>query len=376
MIAIVGAGITGAVIAERYASKGHTVHVFEKRDHIAGNCYDYIDENNIIISKYGPHFFHTNNERVWDYIQQFATWIPYEVRVKSRVGEKIVPVPVNINTVNELFGLSLSTKEDMEHWLKQNQVAIDNPSNSEEVALSRVGHQLYELMFKGYTTKQWERPPSDLNPSVLARIPVRDDWEDRYFTDKYQALPKGGYTKFIGEMFNSDLITVHLNRDFFTLPQEEISVYEKVYFTGPIDQYFAHAGLDKLEYRSLRFEYITVNEPFYQTNVVINEPSIDVPYTRTAEYKHLPIQEHPNSEKTTIVREYSISGGDPYYPIPNERNLSLYKKYQELAEKETKEKNVYFVGRLASYKYFNMDQAIDAALDMFESTYQQLPATQ
>lgn len=370
-IAVVGAGITGAVIAEQYAANGHNVDVYEKRDHIAGNCYDYFDENGILVSKYGPHFFHTNSKKVWDYIQIFADWIPYELRVKSRViledgTEKIVPVPVNIDTVNQLFNLHISSVEEMDAWLKEHQIPCVNPVNSEEVALSRVGKRLYELLFKGYTLKQWERHPKDLGPSVLARIPVRNNWDDRYFTDIYQALPKGGYTNFISHMLYHPNITVHLNTDYLEMDTVVRSKYDKVYFTGPIDQFFKDSGLPKLEYRSLRFEKETINtDGCYQPSFVINEASDSVPYTRTAEYKHLPNDRSGTRvDTTTIIREYSISNGDPYYPIPNERNQTLYKEYQKLAQTVTHEDNVFFVGRLASYKYFNMDQAIEVALDM------------
>lgn len=372
-ICVVGAGITGAVIAERYASHGHQVTVYEKRDHVAGNCYDYYDENGILVSKYGPHFFHTNNQRVWNYIQQFAEWTPYELRVKSRVflgdgTEKIVPVPVNIDTVNQLFNLNISSVEEMNEWLSANQIPCSEPVNSEEVALSRVGKRLYELLFKGYTLKQWEKHPKDLGPSVLARIPVRNNWDDRYFTDTYQALPYGGYTKFISNILYHPNITVHLNQDFLELSHEEKMNYDKVYFTGPIDQYFKDSGLPKLEYRSLRFEKKTIfTSSCYQPTFVINEASSEIPYTRTAEYKHLPNECKESSNlATTIIREYSTAHGDPYYPVPNEKNLNLYKEYQQLAEKVTEEDMVYFVGRLASYKYFNMDQAIEVALNLIE----------
>lgn len=371
-IAVVGAGITGAVIAERYATYGHDVTVYEKRDHIAGNCFDYIDENGILVSKYGPHFFHTNNETVWNYVQKFASWMPYELRVKTRVKlendtEKIVPVPVNIDTVNQLFDLNIKTTEEMDQWLKENQIPCDNPSNSEEIALSRVGKRLFELIFKGYTQKQWEREPKELGPSVLARIPVRNNWDDRYFTDTYQALPHGGYTKWIANMLNHPNIHVHTNIDFFALDPSARDSFDKIYFTGPIDQYFAGRGLEKLEYRSLRFEKQTIHQPYFQSSFVINEASVDTPYTRTAEYKHLPNSCESTAESvTTVIREYSISHGEPYYPVPNQRNTELYQKYQQLAKNETENANVYFVGRLASYKYFNMDQAIEVALSLIQ----------
>lgn len=394
-IAIIGAGLTGAVIAERYARNGQNVNsvvVFEKRDHIGGNCYDYVDEETgILVSKYGPHFFHTNDEDVWQYIQQFATWIPYEARIKSRVvtgshgQEKIVDVPVNINTVNTLFGLDIKTSEEMDAWLTSVQVPIpgqgmNSAKNSEEVCLARVGMDLYNLMFKGYTLKQWETDPKDLGPSVLARIPVRNNHDDRYFTDKYQAIPSKGYTDLIANMLRHPKITVNLNCDFLQFTDAERLAlgfdFDHVFFTGPIDAYFADSGLPKLQYRSLTFKHERpggIGQRFYQDHVTINEPSIEVPYTRTTEYAHLPYEQTKASSnenekrqhKKLIIREYSTQHGDPYYPVPNEKNQALYLMYKRLADIETEKHNVHFVGRLASYKYYNMDQAIKAALDTF-----------
>lgn len=368
-IAIIGAGLTGAVIAERCARKGHSVTVFEKRDHIGGNCYDYVDaETGILVSKYGPHYFHTNDEEVWQYVQQFATWIPYEPRIKSRVvmngQEKIVDVPVNINTVNQLFGLDMKSSEEMDAWLSSVQVPVQVAKNSEEVCLARVGMELYNLMFRGYTLKQWESDPKDLGPSVLARIPVRNDFDDRYFTDKYQAIPSKGYTDLIANMLRYPNITVKTNCDFLKLTDAERR-FDQIYFTGPIDAYFADSGLPKLQYRSLTFKHERPGGVgLYQDHVTINEPSIEVPYTRTTEYAHLPYEQTTASSKKQqlIIREYSTKHGDPYYPVPNEKNQALYMEYKRLADIETETRNVYFVGRLASYKYYNMDQAIKAAL--------------
>lgn len=374
-IAIVGAGLTGAVLAERLAQfdDQYEIDIYEKRDHIGGNCYDYIDENGILVSKYGPHFFHTNNEEVWHYLQRFAEWVPYEHKTQARVLTKdgkthFVPVPVNIDTVNGLFGENIQTSEEMDTWLSKHQIPCDNPQTSEDVALSRVGRELFDLIFKEYTIKQWEKEPKELNPSVLARIPVRNNFDGRYFADKYQALPKGGYTKMIENMISYGNIKVLLNVDYLALPEDLKRQYDRVYFTGPIDQYFKDAGLENLEYRSLIFQHESIPSQFYQPVCVVNEPSLTVPYTRTTEYKHLPNFDHRDTPSTTIVREYSTSKGDPYYPVPNKRNLDLYAEYQKLAAAETLIKNVHFVGRLASYKYFNMDEAIAVALQMFKDT--------
>ena len=380
-IAIIGAGLTGAVIAERCARNGHSVVVFEKRDHIGGNCYDYVDEETgILVSKYGPHFFHTNDEDVWQYIQQFATWIPYEARIKSRVvingQEKIVDVPVNINTVNKLFEKDIKSSEEMDAWLKSVQVPVQDAKNSMEVCLARVGEELYNLMFKGYTLKQWESDPKDLGPSVLARIPVRNNHDDRYFTDKYQAIPSKGYTYLIANMLRHPKIKVKTNCDFlkFTYAERSVLGFNHIFFTGPIDAYFANSGLPKLQYRSLTFKHERPSGVgLYQDHVTINEPSIEVPYTRTTEYAHLPYEQTKTAKKQLqrqqqlIIREYSTQHGDPYYPVPNEKNQALYLIYKRLADIETEKHNVHFVGRLASYKYYNMDQAIKAALDTFAS---------
>ena len=382
-IAIIGAGLTGAVIAERCSRQGHNVVVFEKRDHIGGNCYDYIDEKTgILVSKYGPHYFHTNDEDVWQYLQQFATWIPYEARIKSRVVmngiTKIVDVPVNINTVNTLFGLDIKSSEDMDAWLASVQVPIPQEAqNSEEVCLARVGHELYNLMFKGYTLKQWESDPKDLGPSVLARIPVRNNYDDRYFTDKYQAIPSKGYTEMIANMLRHPKIIVNTNYDYLKFSEAEKRAFgfDHVFFTGPIDAYFATSGLPPLQYRSLAFKHERpggVTTRLYQDHATINEPSIEVSYTRTTEYAHLPYEQTQSrcvskKQLRLIVREYSTKHGDPYYPVPNENNQALYLEYKRLADIETATHNVYFVGRLASYKYYNMDQAIKAALDTLAS---------
>lgn len=361
-VIVVGAGLSGCVIAERLATCcGKKVIILEKRDHIGGNCYDYIDENGILLNKYGAHLFHTNDEGVWEYIQKFGKWVRWEHQVVGSVDNKIVPIPVNITTVNRLLDLHIQTKEEMDDWLSSNQVHYDTIKNSEEMARSRVGDQLYEKIFKEYTIKQWGKPPEQLHLSVLARIPVRNNFDPRYFSDKYQVLPEKGYTRFFETLIDHPNIDVRFNQAFLDLPKE---MWEGkiVVFTGPIDRYFP--GKEKLEYRSLRFEIESYkNMNFYQHNSVVNYPQKDVPFTRIVEYKHFLNQSSPH---TTIVKEYSTEEGEPYYPVLNERNLKLYSEYRELAEKE---KDVHFVGRLADFKYFNMDQAIRNALDYFENFF-------
>lgn len=359
-IIIVGAGISGATLAERYATQcNKKVLILDKRDHIGGNCYDYYNEDGILVSKYGAHIFHTTYEKVWQYVSRFTDWHPYQHKVLSYVDGKLVPVPVNITTVNILFGLHIQSEDEMKAWLKKNTMPIQNPKNSEEVALNRVGKQLYEKMFKNYTTKQWNLPPSKLSPSVIGRIPVRTTFEDRYFTDPYQAIPKAGYTKVFENMLNHPNITIKLNTDYF-VTKDKLKNYEKLFFTGPIDQFFAYKYGKKLQYRSLRFAFETYNQEYYQSNSVINYPN-DYEYTRIVEYKHFTGQKH---KKTTISKEYPTWEGEPYYPVPSKENLELYEKYQKEAKK-AEQKNIYFVGRLANYKYFNMDQAFKNALDLF-----------
>ena len=361
-IVIIGAGISGAVLAERYANKGKKVLILEQRDHIGGNCYDYIDENGILVSKYGAHLFHTEYQEVWDYVNQFAEWYPWEHKVLAKVDDQLVPIPVNITTVNKLFNLSIKNEEEMIEWLENNRQKIEDPKNGEEAVLNKVGPVLYEKMFKHYTKKQWDKYPEELNASVLNRIPVRTNDDDRYFSDTYQALPVGGYTKVFEKMLDHPNIVVKLNTDYFDV-MDMIYGQEKLFYTGPIDRYFEfkHSLKDKLEYRSINFVSETVDAEFFQSNSVINYPGMEVDYTRIVEYKHFGNQK---SEKTTIVKEYTTDEGDPYYPVLNERNLAIYKKYQEEAARV---KDVYFVGRLANYKYFNMDQAFKNALDLYHA---------
>ncbi len=361
-IVIIGAGISGAVLAERYASIGKKVLVIEKRDHIAGNCYDYIDENGILCSKYGAHLFHTNFEDVWEYVNRFSKWYEWEHKVIARVDDKLVPIPVNITTVNTLFGLSISTEEEMTKWLEENRIAIESPKDGREAVLNKVGNELYEKMFRHYTKKQWDKYPEELHASVLERIPVRNNFDDRYFSDKYQALPTGGYTQLFENILDHENITVLLNTDFFDI-REDLSGYDKLFYTGPIDRFFdfKHSLDEKLEYRSINFVPETVEAEFYQENSVVNYPGTEVGFTRIIEYKHFGNQK---SDKTTIVREFTVDEGEPYYPVPNTRNQEIYAKYKSEADKLT---DVFFVGRLANYKYFNMDQAFKNALDLFNS---------
>ena len=359
-ILIIGAGISGSVLAERYASMGKRVLIIEKRNHIAGNCYDYVDENGILVSKYGAHLFHTNEESVWKYVNKFSEWYPWEHKVIARVDDKTVPIPVNITTVNELFDINIANEEEMKNWLEEHRSPIAKPSNGEEAVLSRVGPILYEKMFKHYTKKQWDKYPAELDASVLERIPVRTNYDDRYFSDIYQALPKGGYTQLFEKILAHPNIEILLETDYFDV-KDQYKNYEKLFYTGPIDQFFEFKDMlmEKLEYRSINFVNETVDAEFFQENSVVNYPGTEVDFTRIIEYKHFGNQK---SEKTTVVKEFTVDEGEPYYPVPNPRNQEIYTRYKEEADKLS---DVYFVGRLANYKYFNMDQAFKNALDLF-----------
>jgi UDP-galactopyranose mutase len=361
-IVIVGAGISGATLAERYATqKNKKVLVIEKRDHIAGNCYDYTNEAGHMVSRYGAHLFHTNFEDVWQYVHKFSDWRPYEHRVLAKVDGQLVPIPVNITTVNTLFKLDIQNSEEMREWLEINQVHNDNPKNGEEAALARVGEVLYDKMFKHYTKKQWDVYPDQLDASVLQRIPVRDNFDDRYFGDIHQALPVAGYTKLFEKMLNHPNITVLLSTDYFDV-RDHLKAAEKLFYTGPIDRFFdfKHSVEKDLQWRSIRFEWQTLDQEEFQEGAVVNYPQMeDGMFTRIIEYKKIYNQQDP---KTTICREFSTDEGEPYYPVPNPENDAIFQRYKDEADKL---KDIYFVGRLANYKYFNMDQAFKNALNLF-----------
>jgi UDP-galactopyranose mutase len=369
-IIIVGAGLSGATIANHCTTySDHKVIVIEKRNHIAGNCYDEVDEKTgIRISKYGAHLFHTNNEKVWDYVNQFGKWCRWDHEVLSEVlsegSSVLVPVPVNITTVNKLCNENIQNEDEMKSWFDKNTKKNDTNKtvykNSEEVALATIGEELYEKLFKPYTFKQWNKYPKDLDSSVLSRIPVRSNFDKRYFSDKYQALPRDGYTSIINNMLTHKNIDVILNCDWKEF-KKDISDDDLIIFTGPIDVYFEDTKLDKLEYRSIKFEWFCEkNKGFYQQNSVINYANIENPYTRCVEYKHFLNQK---SDYTIYSKEIPCDDGEPYYPVPTDKNKKLYQQYVDLSAQI---KNVHFIGRLASYKYFNMDEAIQNAMNYFD----------
>ncbi|GAB5369440.1 hypothetical protein AAMO2058_001404800 [Amorphochlora amoebiformis] len=365
-VVLVGCGLSGAVIARRFADEQKKkCLIVEKRNHIGGNCYDYIDDDTgILMNMYGAHLFHTNSKRVFDFIQKHGQWVRWEHQVVGLIDGQICPIPPNITTVNMLCKAQIKNVKEMDEWLAKNQVKYAEIKNGEEMAKSRVGPVLYEKIFKHYTYKQWKKYPQELDKSVLARIPCRNNFDTRYFGDKYQVLPKKGYTEFFAGLLDHPLIDIHLNTDFFKL-KKNIPAGTLIIYTGPVDSYFASQGYQSLEYRSINFHIDRYkNFGFYQPNSVVNYPGKEVPFTRIVEYKHFLNQQCPH---TVIVKETTTDKGDPYYPVLNERNMTLFKKYKKLSDAE---KDVHFVGRLANYKYFNMDQAILNALEYFDEHFE------
>jgi UDP-galactopyranose mutase len=357
---VVGAGYAGAIMAERLASQcGQSVLVVDRRDHIAGNAYDYVDEHGVLIHGYGPHIFHTNAASVVEYLSDFTTWRPYEHRVVADVDGQLVPIPINRTTVNMLYGLDLETEEQVEAFYAERAEPIAYVRTSEDSVVSKVGRDLYEKFFRGYTRKQWQRDPRELHASVCARIPTRTNTDDRYFTDWHQAMPTDGYTAMFERILDHPLIDVQLGTDFDTV-RDDVE-YDRLVYTGPIDAFFDYE-FGALPYRSLEWEMrheATPDGGLAQATASINFPSEDVPYTRTTEFRHLTGQVH---DMTTIAVEFPRSEGDPYYPIPNDETRALYKRYESRAAERP---DVTFVGRLARYQYLNMDQVVAQALATF-----------
>ncbi|MFL6194840.1 MAG: UDP-galactopyranose mutase [Thermoanaerobaculia bacterium] len=352
---IVGAGFAGSVLAERLArGSGMKVLLVDKRPHIAGNAFDHYDDAGILVHKYGPHIFHTNSREVFEYLSSFTRWRAYEHRVRASVDGQLVPIPINLDTINQLYGLKLTSLE-VEDFFASVAEPRESVRTSEDVVVSRVGRELYEKFFRGYTRKQWGLDPSQLDAMVTSRVPVRTNRDDRYFSDTYQAMPLRGYTRLFENMLDHENIKVLLNTDYREI-QDDIP-YRKMIYTGPVDEFF-DLRYGKLPYRSLKFEFETVNEEWAQPVAVVNYPNEHL-YTRVTEFKRLTGQEH---RKSSLVYEYPMAEGDPYYPVPRPENNELYKKYQALAEERS---DVQFVGRLATYKYYNMDQVVAQALSVY-----------
>lgn len=361
-VLIVGAGLTGATLANLLAEKGHKVLVIDKRSHLAGNCYDQVREQ-ILVSRYGAHLFHTNDQAVWKFLQKFADWRTYEHQVLTRINDQSVTLPVNINTINQLFGLKVKTGEEMRHFLSKQALPIKKINSLADYLLSNVGQAIYQKIFYGYSRKQWGIDPARLDVSLSSRLPIRYNFDNRYFTDNYQALPVGGFSTLVKKMLDHPKIEVKLKKDFFKLTKSFIKDFDKVIYTGPIDQYFNYRH-GRLEYRSLKFIFKKIEQEFFQNNAVINYPDLSVPYTRIIEFKYFDPSAKP-TKYTIIAKEYPKSKGEPYYPVPRARNQRVLAKY--LAEaKELEKKGVYFAGRLGTYCYLNMDQAVTGAMKLAE----------
>ena len=361
---IVGAGFAGSVLAERLASQaGKKVLLIDRRLHIGGNAYDRYDNEGILIHPYGPHIFHTNSERIFAYLSQFTEWRPYEHRVVASVNGQLLPIPINRTTVNLLYGLNLQTDAETEAFYASRAELVGHAKTSEDIVVGKVGRDLYEKFFRGYTRKMWDMDPSELDAQVAARIPTRTNTDDRYFNDTFQAMPKLGFTHMFENIVDHDNITVMTGTEFEDVRDDVL--YDQLVFTGPVDEFFGHRH-GPLPYRSLRFQHETHDVEQFQPVAVVNYPAPDVPYTRISEYKHLTGQKHA---KTSITYEYPSATGDPYYPIPRPENQALYKKYEALALGRP---DVAFIGRLATYKYYNMDQVTGQTL----ATYRKLAERQ
>lgn len=355
---VVGAGFAGSVLAERLANDaGATVLLVDRRFHVGGNAYDHYDDHGVLVHKYGPHIFHTNARPIIEYLSRFTEWRPYQHRVLASVDGQLVPLPINLDTINRLYGLSLDGP-GLEAFFEARRQRRETIATSEDVIVDRIGTELYHKFFRNYTRKQWGLDASELDSSVISRVPIRTNRDDRYFTDTYQLMPLQGYTRLFERMLAHPRIHILLNTDWREV--RDGVRYRKLVFTGPVDEFFDHTH-GRLPYRSLRFEHRTHDGARFQQAPVINFPN-EYDYTRVTEFKWLTGQEH---DKTSIVYEFPTSEGDPYYPIPRPENAAIYKKYQ-IATKACP--GVWFVGRLATYRYYNMDQVVGQAV----ATYQRI----
>jgi UDP-galactopyranose mutase len=352
-VLVVGAGFAGSVVARQLAESGRNVHVVDKRAHTGGNARDSLDAHGHLIHDYGPHIFHTNSEAVIRWLSRFTTWRFYEHRVLAKVGDKYLPIPINRLTLNELYGLTLD-EQGVVDFLARVREPRDPVVTSEDVVLNSVGRDLCDKFFRGYTRKQWGLDLSELSAGVAARIPTRTNSDDRYFTDTYQFMPEHGYSAMFERMLEHPRIQISLNYDFSQ--KRAALAWNTLIYTGPIDEFYQFR-FGKLPYRSIRFEHEHLDVDQLQPVGTINYPN-EREYTRITEFKHLTASRAPG---TSIVREYPRSEGDPYYPVPRKENEALFKKYADLAEQET---SVHFVGRLAQYRYYNMDQVVAAALSL------------
>lgn len=353
---IVGAGFAGSVLAERLARIGNQrVLLVDRRPHIGGNAHDYYHESGVLIHKYGPHIFHTNSNHIFEYLSQFTAWRVYEHRVLSSVDGMLLPIPINLDTINQLYNLTL-TSTQMEAFLVSVAETMDEIRTAESQVVGQVGWELYKKFFQGYTRKQWGLDPKELDPSVTARIPVRTSRDDRYFTDQFQLMPKPSYHQLFERMLDHPNIKVLLNCDYREI--SNIVPFGRLIYTGQIDEFFEYR-FGRLPYRSLRFEHELITVPQYQKVAQINYPQ-NQPFTRITEHKHLTGQAHPF---TVITYEYPSEEGEPYYPVPSAAASDLYQMYEQYAAEHTQ---VTFAGRLGRYRYYNMDQVIGQSLAIFE----------
>ncbi len=352
---IVGAGFAGSVCAERLAAQGNRVLVCDRRNHVGGNAFDHYDDAGVLVHKYGPHIFHTDSPRIYEYLSRFTEWRPYEHRVLAHVDGKLLPFPINIDTVCKLYGIDVD-ETTIEAFYASRAEKVPHVRTSEDAVVSKVGRDLYEKFFRGYTRKQWGLDPSELDASVAARVPARTNRDPRYFTDRFQVMPRHGYTRLFERMLQHPNIRIVLNTDYRQIVHEV--EWREMIYSGPIDAFFDYR-YGKLPYRSLHFQFETHDVEVFQPAPVVNYPN-EHAYTRITEFKYLTGQEHP---KTSVVYEFPTDEGDPYYPVPRPQNAQLYAQYKALADATPK---VHFVGRLATYKYYNMDQVVAQALALVD----------
>jgi UDP-galactopyranose mutase len=361
-ILIIGAGITGITLAEKFAFLGNKVWLVEKRNHIGGNCYDFENKDRILIHKYGPHIFHTSNKEVWDYLSQFTDWLDYQHKVLGFIDGEFAPIPFNFNTLYKLLPkkkAKILEKKLLDKFGYDKKVSILDLKKIEDKDLKFLADFVYEKIFLHYTEKQWGLKPEEINPEVTGRVPIITSQDDRYFQDKYQGIPKKGFTKMFERMINNKNIKILLKTDFKKI-KDKIE-YDLLFYTGPIDEFFDYK-FGRLMYRYLKINFQTFNQESFQPVAVVNYPNLNYPFTRITEFKKLTQQKH---KKTVIGKEFPGEKGFTAWPILENKNIKIFKKYWRMAE-NLKKKNIYFTGRLAEYKYYDMDDAVKNALSLFD----------